>query len=90
MLKTKTYPYTLNQLKYFQKEIKKAGGFDELMIQKEALKRDNHLTFIAIYPDKEKYRQKFLIGIYQPLQVYYQTEVPYVFWSRLNEMLQRI
>ncbi len=90
MPKFKTYPYTKNQLKYFKREIKKAGGFDELMVQKEALTRDHNMTFIKIYRDKEKYREKFLIGVYESLRANYNTEVPYVFWSRLYEMLQRI
>ena len=43
---TKTYPYTYDQLRFFRNEIKKAGGIDELMILKEALKKDGKTTLI--------------------------------------------
>jgi len=90
MTEVKTYPYTFDQLKYFQKEIKEAGGVDELMFKKKALKRKNKMTFIAIYNDIEGYREKYLTGVYESLRTNYNTEVPYVFWSKLYEMLQRI
>ena len=90
MLAIKTYPYTFDQLRFFKKEIKKAGGVDELMFQKEALKRENGMTIIAVYKDIEAYRKKYLTGVYESLQNNYNTEVPYVFWSKLSEMLQRV
>jgi hypothetical protein len=49
MSEIKTYPYTFDQLKFFKKEIEEAGGVDELMFKKKALKRKNKMTFIAIY-----------------------------------------
>jgi hypothetical protein len=90
MSEIKTYPYTFDQLKFFQKEIEEAGGVDELMIKKEALKRTNDMTIISIFNDIEGYRQKYLIGVYESLRSNYNTEVPYVFWGKLYEMLQRI
>ncbi len=87
---TKTYPYTIDQLKQFKKEIEEAGGIDELMFKKEAFKRTNGMTVIARYKDIENYKKKYLTGIYESLQANYTTEVPYVFWSRLFQLLQRI
>ena len=90
MSESKTYPYTFDQLNFFQKEIEEAGGVDELMIKKEALERTNGTTIIAIYKDIEGYRKKHLTGVYESLATNYNTEVPYVFWSKLFEMLLRI
>ena len=89
-MQDKTYPYTFDQLRYFEQEIKEAGGVDELMIEKEALIRTDGTTMIATYKDMESYRQKYLVGVYESLRTNYFTEVPYVFWSRLYEMLKRI
>ena len=86
----KTYPYTLDQLLQFKKEIKEAGGADELMFKKEALKRNNGTINIAKYEDIEGYKEKYLIGVYESLRPIYTTEVPYVFWSKLYELLKRI
>ena len=90
MPETKTYPYTFEQIRFFKKEIEEAGGVDELMIKKEALKRECEMTFIVTYKDIEGYRQKYLIGIYESLRTNYNTEVPYVFWSKIYDMLKRI
>ena len=90
MHKTKTDPFTLDQIKYFKTEIRDAGGVDELMIKKEALKRNGEMTLIVTLKDIEAYKRKHLTGIYRSLQGVYNTEVPYVFWSRLYEMLKRI
>ena len=90
MPEPKTYPYTFDQLRFFQKEIDEAGGVDELMLKKEALERIDGMTLITIYKDIEGYREKYLTGVYESLQTNYNTEVPYVFWSKLFDMLQRI
>ena len=86
----KTYPYTFDQLIQFKKEIEEAGGVDELMFQKQALKRMNGCILIAKYKDIERYKEKYLIGVYESLRPIYTTEVPYVFWSRLYALLNRI
>ena len=90
MQKNATYPYTRDQLKYFKAELREAGGVDELMIKKEALKRNGEMTLIVTIKDIEGYKRKHLTGIYKPLQAVYNTEVPYVFWSRVYDMLRRI
>jgi len=90
MHKTKNYPYTLQQLKYFESEIKEAGGVDELMLRKEALQIVKNTIMIAKYKDIEGYKEKYLTGIYEPLRSNYYTEVPYVFWSKLYEKLKKI
>ncbi len=87
---TKTYPYTYDQLRHFKKELEEAGGVEELMLKKEAIVRTNGITMIATYKDKESYRQKYLIGVYESLRTNYHTEVPYVFWSKIYELSQRI
>lgn len=86
----KTYPYTFDQLRHFQKEIYEAGGVDELMLKKEALKQNEKSTLIARYKDIEGYKEKYLTGVYESLRPIYTTEVPYVFWSKLYAMLNRI
>jgi hypothetical protein len=86
----KTYPYTFDQLRFFDKEIKEAGGVEKLMIKKEALRISNGLSIIVTCRDVEGYREKHLVGIYESLRTNYTTEVPYVFWSKLYEMLKRI
>lgn len=90
MQNTKTYPYTFDQLRFFEKEIKEAGGIDELMLKKEALIQKNDMTIIATHKDMEAYRQKYLVGVYESLRTNFHTEIPYVFWSKLYEMMKRI
>ncbi len=86
---TKTYPYTYDQLRFFRNEIKKAGGIDELMILKEALKKDGKTTLILTQENIESYKKKHIIGVYESLQNNYNTTVPYVFWSKLYELVNR-
>jgi hypothetical protein len=90
MPKNKSIPFTMEQLKYFEDELKEAGGAEELMLRKEALKIINNMTMIAIYKDIEDYKEKYLTEVYKPLRSYYKTEVPYVFWSKLYEKLKKI
>jgi hypothetical protein len=85
-----TTPFTTRQLRYFRREIEKAGGTDELMLKKEALKIQDGRLIIAKYNNKEKYKEKFLTGIYASLSEHYDTLVPYVFWNRLYEMLRKV
>ena len=90
MENTKTYPYTHDQLRHFKMEIEEAGGVDELMIKKEALKQDGETIRIVSYKDIEAYRKKYLVGVYSSLQTNYNTTVPYVFWGKLYEMLKYV
>ena len=90
MLEAKTYPYTFDQLNFFKKEIEEAGGVDELMFKKKALKRKNKMIFIAIYKNIEGYKTKYLTGVYESLRSNYHTEVPYVFWGKIYEMQKNI
>ena len=85
----KPYPYTLDQLQNFQNEIKEAGGVDELMLKKKALKQNGESTMIATYKDVEGYKEKYITGIYEPLRPYYNTDVPYVFWSFMYDALRK-
>lgn len=86
----KTSPFTIQQLRYFKKEIEQAGGTDELMVKKEALEYVEGMTMIRTCKDIEGYKEKHLIGVYESLRPIYTTEVPYVFWNRLYVQLNRI
>lgn len=86
---SKPYPYTLDQLQNFKNEIKEAGGVDELMLKKKALKQNGESTLIATYKDIEGYKEKYLTGVYESLKPYYSTEVPYVFWSFMYDALRK-
>lgn len=92
MKESKTYPYTFDQLRKFKKELKEAGGVEELMIEKEALIRNGEMTIIATLEEEEieKYKTKYLIGVYGSLQNNFTSKVPYVFWSKVYEMSLRI
>ena len=90
MSEPKTYPYTFDQLRFFKKELEEAGGVDELIFLKRALKRKKNMTFIVSYKNIKRYRRKYLTGVYESLRTNYNTEVPYAFWAKLYEMLNRI
>jgi hypothetical protein len=83
----KPYPYTFEMLEHFEKEITDAGGVDELMLKKKALKQNGESTMIATYKDIEGYKEKFISGVYESLRPFYSTEVPYVFWSLMFDAL---
>jgi hypothetical protein len=83
----KTYPFTEKHLQRFRKELKKAGNFDELMLKKKALKRYLGMKYICLIKDIEGYKHKHLKGIYKSLHPMYDTEMPYIFWSSLYEIL---
>jgi len=83
---TDTYPFTKEQLSFFKKEMNKAGDFEELMIEKKAMKLDGTYV-ISVFPDIEKYKEEFLTGVYEPLREHYDTEVPYMFWGKMYEAL---
>jgi hypothetical protein len=70
-------------LSFFAKELKEAGGFDELMITKKALERVDERSIIMTYPNAKDYREKYLTGKYRILHPYYKTKVPYSFWCQL-------
>lgn len=89
-IEANTFPFTKAQLRFFRRELEKAGSSDELMKQKEALKAETGTTVIAIYKNQHEYREKFLIGVYEPLREYYNTDVPYVFWSKLYDALMAV
>ena len=59
------------------------------MFQKEALRRDRGMKYIAPYADVEKYKRKYLTGVYQSLWPMYDTEMPYLFWRDLYDTLTR-
>lgn len=84
-----TQPFTNEQLTHFENELNEAGDFDELMIQKQALKRDLDMMFIVTHKDFEKYKEKYLVGVYETLRPIYNIEIPYTFWGFLYSALQK-
>ena len=83
----KTFPFTKEHIKEFKRELKLAGGFDELMLKKQAIQRKMGMKYIGLYKDIENYKDKFLTGVYKSLRPMYDTEMPYIFWSDLNEII---
>lgn len=82
-----TFPFTKEQLERFRNELDDAGSFEKLMIKKKALVRRDGMKHIALYNDIERYKRKYLTGVYEPLQAMYETEMPYVFWSDMHDIL---
>jgi hypothetical protein len=83
------FPFKIRQLRYFKNEIEQAGGFHQLMFQKNALELYKGMKFIRNHRNKYLYRSQYLKGIYESLKPFYDTEIPFVFWSAMYETLQR-
>lgn len=86
---SKTYPFTEKHLLQFEKEINEAGGFEELMLKKNALRHESEKSEIMIYPAITEYKEKYLVGEYESLRPHYDTEAPYIFWGCMYEQLQK-
>ena len=81
---TKKIKITKTQLSFFAEELQAAGSFDDLMIQKKAIEKDNHgKIYTFTYKDIEAYKKAHLCGVYEKLRPYFNTKVPYAFWSQL-------
>jgi hypothetical protein len=76
-------------LTFFAKELNEADGFDELMIQKKAFERIDGSTFIITHNNIQEYKEKFLTEKYKPLRPYFNTKIPYSFWSQLYVALRK-
>ena len=83
------FPFTELQIKKFKAELDDAGSFESLMIKKHALKNDKTSTYVATVNNIEKYKRTFLTGGYRSLQPFYDTEMPYIFWTELYEIVQK-
>ena len=81
--------FSKTQLAFFAKELKEAGSFDDLMIKKKAIERADGRTLIFTYQNIAKYRETHLIGAYKSLRPYFNTKVPYSFWTQLYIALKR-
>jgi hypothetical protein len=57
------------------------------MFQKKALEKRMGMKYICQYRNIEMYRKKYLVGVYEPLKPFYDTEMPFVFWSEMYEVL---
>jgi hypothetical protein len=84
-----TFPFTESHIKKFKSELEQAGGFEELMVKKKAMKKENEITFVTTFDEIESYKKAFLTGEYESLQPFYDTEMPYTFWIELYRILQR-
>jgi phage-related protein len=84
------FPFDAAHLKTFRKELDKAGNFHELMIQKGALEIKNGMKYIKKNYDIEGYKRKFLKGAYKTLRDMYDTDMPFIFWSDLHDLLLKI
>ena len=89
LVQNKADVYTTEQLEHFKKEMNDAGGFEDLMFLKKALEKKRGTVHISRQQDIENYKQKFLTGIYEPLRKSYNTEVPYVFWGKFYEVINK-
>lgn len=83
----KTFPFTKEHIVKFKSELEKAGGFDKLMLRKKALKEKSGIQEVRVYQNIERYKRKYLLGVYESLRPMYDTEMPYVFWSALYEVI---
>jgi hypothetical protein len=88
--KNKPIRITKAQLKLFAQELEEAGSFDNLMIKKKAIERDDYgKIYTFTYKDIEMYKDIHLCGVYEKLRPYFNTRVPYAFWSQLYVGLKR-
>ena len=78
------------QLEKFKEELSEAGGFEQLMLKKGAIKTEKGLTYVISYRDIKWYKRIYLTGVYKPLREIYDTEIPYQFWSTFSEALNDI
>jgi hypothetical protein len=76
-------------LSFFSKELVEAGGFDELMISKRALERIDGHSYIVSCQNIDGYKEEYLAGKYRPLRPYFNTKIPYAFWTQLYVALKK-
>lgn len=89
-IKNDFFPFTEKQLRQMRSEIDAAGGFHELMFQKEALERKSGMKYIAHFYDTEMYKKKYLKGEYTSLQEFYDTDIPFTFWDQMFNALEKL
>ncbi|MFA6924726.1 MAG: hypothetical protein WC223_10805 [Bacteroidales bacterium] len=87
--KNKQNIFSKTQISFFAKELQEAGSFDELMIKKKAVEESNGRVYILTYSNILLYRKIHLIGVYKLLRPYFNTKVPYSFWSQLYSALKK-
>ena len=87
---TKTFPFTEWHLRKLRAEIDEAGGYVNLMQKKKALSQKMGMKYIVLSYDTENYKQNYLTGVYESLRPFYDTDMPYVFWNLMYEMLLKM
>ena len=83
----KTFPFTREHIEEFKRELKESGSFENLMLSKRVLSRRKGKNLIRNYNNIEKYKTRFLTGVYESLRTMYDTEIPYIFWNPLYEIV---
>ena len=89
-LNENTFPFTEKQLRKFESEINRAGNFHALMEEKYALQIKDGEEVMQHYYDVEGYKKRYLIGVYELLRPMYDTDIPYLFWSDMHKILQKL
>ena len=84
-----TFPFSESHIVRFKNELEKAGSFEELMIKKLALRRENGAITVLKFTDVDNYKEIFLNGVYASLKEFYDIDVPYLFWSELHKVVER-
>ena len=84
------FPFSEKQLQHMRSEIDNSGGFHELMFKKKALERKSGMKYIAHYYDTSKYKRRYLKGVYEPLQEFYDTDIPFTFWDQMYSALEKL
>lgn len=69
------------QLRHFDKELQQAGDFDQLMIQKQAIRYAQDQLVIIQYRNPNAYQEKYLISVYANAP--FHTDIPYQFWNKM-------
>jgi hypothetical protein len=85
----KTSSFSSAQLTLFEKELKEAGDFNELMFRKNAFIRKNGSINIVLYNNITEYKEKYLTGEYESLRTIYKTKIPFSFWSKIHIELRK-
>ncbi len=84
---TELFPFTQEHINHFKKELEEAGGFNNLMIKKRALTRNLDAKGIRNQKGIEKYKRKFLTGVYESLRPMFDTDIPITFWGELYDII---
>ncbi len=81
--KEKTESFSKEQIEKFKQELKEAGSFSSLMIQKEAtIEKEGRRTLVR-HEDVDAYRAKHCVGYIDKIGISLDSTIPYSYWHRL-------